>query len=410
LKGEKAVSVVCDTGELDARTDDSWLIFARNSGNEGSCSLDQHWVDRDVMRIFLPAPVGATRQMPVVRGEDRNHVFFSNFRGIKWRMDPATSPYWGSSATNNGVIITLFLKPSCSAQGGERAVLPQPASGANIRVHGALHLNWMSDDNRAAQLRFDTVGPYDFSPSSHDRQASSASILKGLSQNEFYDLEPVKLADDKETGPVACKFDEVDNPSTDLVNVRIVHDARDAEDQLMRQRVLIKPVSLFSKETFRSLFTDYVKANVGMFWQDLKIPNASNMSQGGGLRTELAQTPLGAFEFEGAFTHAHTGTARDLWTFEYLYGLRIQFIRQGAIYLDPKGGNLRRWTGVETSPGSNYSRFHGSDSFFYIGGGFQLGKRLGRSPVRIGAGVMMLPGTGEKIFRVTIGPQFHFSK
>jgi len=104
------------------------------------------------------------------------------------------------------------------------------------------------------------------------------------------------------------------------------------------------------------------------------------------------------------------GAARNLWTFQYLYGLRIQFIRRGAIYIDPKGGNLRRWTDIATAPGADYHHFHGSDSFFYIGGGFQPGNRLGRIPVRIAAGVMMLPGTGEKIFRVTIGPQFQFSK
>jgi hypothetical protein len=177
-------------------------------------------------------------------------------------LDPVERP----DGKPYGVIVTLFLQPSGCAP-------PQPASGANIRVHGNLHLNWVDDDDKSAQLRFDTV-----------------------------------------------------------------------------------------------------------------------------------------FEFEGAFTHLHSGTAQDLWTFEYLYGLRIQFIRQGAIYLDPKGGNLRRWNGIETTTGSNYSRFHGSDSFFYIGAGFQPGKRLGRIPVRIGAGVMILPGTGERIFRVTIGPQVQFSK
>jgi hypothetical protein len=400
LKGEKPVSIKCDTKELDTRTDDSWLIFARNSGNEGSCSLDQHWVDRDVIRIFLPKPVGAKNDIPVVRGDDldskdKNHIFFSNFPGIKWRMD--------RDDKQQGVIITLFLKP-------DGCLTPQPASGANIRVHGALHLNWMTDDDKAAQLRFDPVGDYKFGSSSHDRQATNGSILKSLAQNQFYDLEPVKLADADETRPKVCNPEKADKPSIDLINARIIHDAHDAEDQLMRQRVLIKPVSLFSKETLRSLFTDYVKANVGMFWQDLKIPNAANMSQGGGLRSELLQTPLGSFEFEGAFTHLHSASAQDLWTFDYLYGLRIQLIRQGAIYVEPKGGNLRRWTGIETAPGSNYSRFHGSDSFFFIGGGFQLGKRLGRAPVRIGAGVMILPGTGERIFRVTIGPQFQFSK
>jgi len=267
----------------------------------------------------------------------------------------------------------------------------------------------MNDDKSAVQLRFDSVGHYNFGATSHDREATRESISKNP-EPLFFDLEPVELADNKETGPAACEIEEVRQPSTDLVNSRIVHDARDAEDQLMRQRLLIKPVSLFSKETFRSLFTDYVKANVGVFWQDLKIPASANMAQGGGLRTELVQTPLGAFEFEGAFTHVHSTTARDLWTFEYLYGLRIQVLRQGAIYLDPKGGNLRRWTGIETAPGSDYSRFHGSDSFFYIGGGFQPGSRLGRVPVRIGAGVMILPGTGERIFRITIGPQMQFSK
>jgi len=120
VKGEEAVSVECDTKELDARTDDSWMIFARNSGNEGSCSLDQHWVDRDVLRIFLPAPKGATLKVPMVRGNPQD-IFFSDFRGLKWRMDP--------DEERHGVIVTLFLKPS-------GCVLPQPASGANIRVHG----------------------------------------------------------------------------------------------------------------------------------------------------------------------------------------------------------------------------------------------------------------------------------
>jgi len=286
VKGEKAAEVKCDTGALDARTDDSWLIFARNSGNEGSCSLDQHWVDRDVMRIFLPAPAGAKLDVPKVRGEPAE-IFYSNFPGLKWRIDP--------DEHRPGVILTLFLKP-------DGCVASAPASGANIRVHGALHLNWMSEDESSAQLKFDTVGDiepgqsaakslpaYDFHARSHDRQATKESILKGLAEPEFFDLEPVTLAEKRETAPAACKIEEVRTPSgevrppsDDLVSSRIVHEARDAEDQVMRQRVLIKPVSLFSKETFRNLFTDYVKANVGVFWQNLKLPASANMPVGGG--------------------------------------------------------------------------------------------------------------------------------
>lgn len=54
--------------------------------------------------------------------------------------------------------------------------------------------------------------------------------------------------------------------------------------------------------------------------------------------------------------------------------------------------------------------FKGHDAIVYIGAGLEPFRERFRLTARFSAGVMIVPGTGEKIIRFTVGPQIQFRR
>jgi hypothetical protein len=95
----------------DDPNDDTWAIFVRNSGDEGYCSQDQHYLDATRIAFVVPRPGAAT-------------------------VGVNTATFLTNSSQASG--------PSVSVVPGTGAVvafgLPDPSAGA--RINGELHLRW----------------------------------------------------------------------------------------------------------------------------------------------------------------------------------------------------------------------------------------------------------------------------
>jgi hypothetical protein len=96
----------------DNPSDDTWAIFVRNSGNEGYCSQDQHYLDTNQMAFFIPRPSAKTVQVKTAS------TFLTN-------SNEASGPSV-SLVSGSGAIVEFGL--------------PDPEKGA--RINGELHLQW----------------------------------------------------------------------------------------------------------------------------------------------------------------------------------------------------------------------------------------------------------------------------
>ncbi|MBZ5626165.1 MAG: hypothetical protein LAQ69_46895 [Acidobacteriia bacterium] len=99
-------------------SDDQWLVFARNWGDEGYCGSTQHDLPVNDLKLLIPWQPGATS---VVVGPDTQFYPFTSSGN-----DVAVSSPQITIAPNQGVLIDFTL-PDPSAQAG---------------VHGEVHLQW----------------------------------------------------------------------------------------------------------------------------------------------------------------------------------------------------------------------------------------------------------------------------
>ncbi len=86
--------------EKDPLLDDTWTLFARDRGNEGSCGQNIHFLDRDEFTFYLPRPAhGAEELHPdiiVAPGDLKSNVV-----GLSW----------SATSDKGGVRFTIELKP-----------------------------------------------------------------------------------------------------------------------------------------------------------------------------------------------------------------------------------------------------------------------------------------------------------
>ena len=99
---------------------------------------------------------------------------------------------------------------------------------------------------------------------------------------------------------------------------------------------------------------------------------------------------------------------------DLLYGIKLRFPSALNIFAEAKGGILFRSASPGFSSTPDFFRFKGHDSLFLIGGGIEPGKptrTFGLDvSIRISADYMYLPGTGEHLVRITVGPQFQIPR
>jgi hypothetical protein len=126
----------------DNPEDDTWAIFARNWGDEGYCSQDQHYLDANRIAFFLPRR-GATSVS----------------------VNIATS-FLTNSTETSGPGVTLAAGQGATVEFG----LPNPEKGA--RINGELHLKWtvgaggvalphaVLASHMVAHTAFEALGPH----------------------------------------------------------------------------------------------------------------------------------------------------------------------------------------------------------------------------------------------------------
>jgi hypothetical protein len=76
-----------ETGNQNITTEDTWAIFARNWGDEGECSSQLHYLDRNVVSVDLTPPPGVSSSAtPTLVGDNTFHEHNAN--GLKVNLSP----------------------------------------------------------------------------------------------------------------------------------------------------------------------------------------------------------------------------------------------------------------------------------------------------------------------------------
>ena len=115
------------TRRADGTWDDYWAIFARNSGNEGWCSHDQHYLDRRQVTFVLPGPVNSTGVGAIGDEEFKNDPYQEGMTEFK------------ASATGLGVFGPVLVP------GGAKITLTLGDPENKSRINGFLHLRWTAE-------------------------------------------------------------------------------------------------------------------------------------------------------------------------------------------------------------------------------------------------------------------------
>ena len=113
--------------------EDTWTIFARDRGNEGSCSQNVHFLDREEFSFYLPRPRGPTEAQPVILADELR----SSVPGLQW----------SATADGGGVLLKLGLAPSDHHQ------------GTPVGVSGKVTIKWHSVGNSAYSGSIGVVNP-----------------------------------------------------------------------------------------------------------------------------------------------------------------------------------------------------------------------------------------------------------
>jgi hypothetical protein len=109
-------------------SDDGWAIFARNSGNQGYCGTNQHYVSRTAIKVRIPRPDGLS---PEARPRSIANRFFGyNIRNLGRPYDVLVRWFRGGDA-----LVTFFLNTPT----------------AQSYIFGELHLEWFVPASASAQ-------------------------------------------------------------------------------------------------------------------------------------------------------------------------------------------------------------------------------------------------------------------
>jgi len=347
----------------DAQVDDRWAIFLRNSGNEGDCSADAHYLSRDSYTFFLPAPKGATRQKPQIKNPDS--AFTANTKDVTWSLSAAPE------SDGPGALITFSFAPDACTKNHTGA---EP-----IRLGGTLKLNWTDPDVSTEKADYSNPG------------SSEPVILKEKGQE------------------LTCRAN-ADNVVLD----ELTQSEKESANLHHNNPSCTKPGCLVS-----ALGDFFRPRSFGVFPEFLLYNKTSQFQINTGFRYSVVQTSLGSFEVEGApglsrSVKSNDGTSLSVRISDFLYGIKLRFPSALNIFGEAKGGILFRSasSGFKSTP--DFFRFEGHDSLFLLGGGIEPGKptrTLGLDvSIRVGADWMYLPGTKEHMVRITVGPQFQIPR
>lgn len=358
-----AVRTSDETNTAD-KSDDSWAIFLRNSGNEGDCSADAHYLSRDSYTFFLPAPKGATRAVPEVMNPDA--TFTADTDGISWSISEAPN------SDGPGALVQFSFAPGACVQ---------IHSGRDpVQLAGTLKLNWNAKHEYPAQTS-----------TASDWGSNHPVIFK---QTE----EHLKCPANSEN----VLYDDLTQSEKRSVEIHRLHPPCKSPSCLMS-----------------ALGSFFEPREFGVYPDILLYNKTSQVEINPGFRYSLVQTALGSFEIEGSpglsrSVRSTNGANLTVRISDLLYGIKLRFPSPLNIFGEAKGGMVFRSAGAGYSATPDFYRFSGHDSLFLIGGGIEPGKparTFGLDiSIRISADYLYLPGTGEHLVRLTIGPQFQIPR
>jgi hypothetical protein len=343
--------------DVQKDNDDRWMIFVRNHGNEGDCSLDQHYLDRNVYTMLLPAPAGAMGAIPVL-GTDGT-PFTSNIQDLTWSMKPSLDP--------PGALVTFSLvRSTCS----------HVRSGKMVRISGVLHLNWLSSEIRKLPT----------------------CPLEITNDNPKRDSYPVCWQE----SPRACPPEPFEQGY--------------AEEYLQEQKNLNqdrrKPNLI---QGIGGTLADYHGKEIGAFEEVLLYNGSTQIQPNLALRGAILQTPLGNVEIDASLpfvsrqVKSTNGTSLQVKANDYLAGLKLEVEHRLRLYVELKGGEIVRSASSGFLQTPDFKHFTGHNGAILIGGGINPGRQEGKGlSLRLSVGALFIPSTGEKMFRLALGPQYSF--
>jgi hypothetical protein len=344
--------------------EDSWAIFVRSSGNEGDCSADAHYLDRDSYAFFLPAPKFATRRIPQVKNPDT--AFTASDAGITWSISAPPD------ADGPGALIRFSFAP---------AACSQVHAGRNpVRLAGTIHLDWNVNHN--------------------DPSPSATTFPAAPGHRVIFNDSAEQLT---------CQANSDNVVSDDLT-----------ESEKRSVEIHRNNPSCKSPHCLASALGEFFQPREFGVFPDILLYNKTSQIQiNPGLRYSVVQTSLGSFEVDGSpglsrSVRSTNGTSLTERTSNFLYGLKLRFPSALNVFGEAKGGMVFRSAsqGYRSTP--DFADFRGHDALFLIGGGIEPGKptrTFGLDiSIRVSADYIHLPGTGEHMVRLTIGPQFQIPR
>lgn len=128
--------------DLKSQTSNVWAIFARNWGNEGWCSHDQHFLDRERVSFLLPGPTGATAVDAI--SADPGFVNADKRPGsTEFKANVSGVGLFGPSIVPGGAKITFILG----------------SADRHPLVNGYLHLHWSAPSVPQSEPRVAQAAP-----------------------------------------------------------------------------------------------------------------------------------------------------------------------------------------------------------------------------------------------------------
>ena len=366
-----------DETRPETKADDEWAIFLRNSGNEGDCSADAHYLNRDSYTFFLPAPEGAPDQIQTPQVTPGTN-FTASKEGITWSISSA------AKSDRRGTLIRFSFAPHACKQihTGKDAV----------RLGGTLKLNWTKEDVWSPKSVTPSGGP-------------SHPVIREDSDEQLEELPcPPDPADRSgSAGPDHAVVLTDDLTQSEKASAELHHDNPSCKEP----------------HCIASALNGFFGREFGIFPEFLLYNKTSQFQINPGFRYSVIQTSLGSFEVEAApglsrSVRSNDGTNLSVRISDFLYGIKLRFPSALNIFGEAKGGIVFRSASPGYSSTPDFFRFNGHDSLFLIGGGIEPGKptrTLGLDvSIRIGADYMYLPGTQEHMVRITVGPQFQIPR
>lgn len=366
---------------------DPWAIFVRDAGNEGDCSQDEHYLDRNGYTFFLPARPGASQGTPTV--SNFNDAFRSNEPGLTWSLERSPEP--GS----NGVLLRISFTPTSMA-------CQLIHNGEMVHVSGEVHLDWTNPSLPQTPSTFE------------DGKATGTSQAElNIPQEESFPVNRIDRASQDRLEHDNCVVSLHDQATGKGSS----DDFEQSENHWSMEHTKNPPEH--SLPTIFSQMGDFLGSDIGLFEEALLYNKTSQIQPNVGARYALIQTPLGNIEVDGSpgfsrSVRSTNGQNLSVRVSDWMAGLKVQFTSQLGMFVEAKGGDIYRSASLGYATTPDFKNFHGHDPIFLVGGGIQPGATAvakgTKITLRISVDYVRVTGTGENMIRITIGPQFQIHR